>query len=208
MTHRLVVIGADAAGMSAAHQALRTARRLGRELSVTVLESSGHTSYSACGIPYWLAGVVGSGDDLVARTASQHREGGIDLRLHTRAESVDTATRTVRLQDGQTVGYDDLMIATGATAIRPEWAADSPDIGAVKTLDDGAAWLDRFAAARPGARVMVVGGSYIGVEVAEAALFLAQGWLAGGQTLFVDSGQHLLDQPRDVIYLARAMEQA
>lgn len=170
MTHRLVVIGADAAGMSAAHQALRTARRLGRELSVTVLESSGHTSYSACGIPYWLGGAVGSGDDLVARTASQHREGGIDLRLHTRAESVDTATRTVRLADGQTLGYDDLMIATGATAIRPEWAADSPDIGAVKTLDDGAAWLDRFAAARPGARVMVVGGSYIGVEVAEAAL--------------------------------------
>ncbi len=41
------------------------------------------------------------------------------------------------------------------------------------------------------------------VEVADAALFLAQGWLASGQTLFVDSGQHLLDQPRDVIYLAR-----
>lgn len=40
-------------------------------------------------------------------------------------------------------------------------------------------------------------------EIAEAALFLAQGWLASGQTLFVDSGQHLLDQPRDVIYLAR-----
>lgn len=40
-------------------------------------------------------------------------------------------------------------------------------------------------------------------EIADAALFLAQGWLASGQTLFVDSGQHLLDQPRDVIYLAR-----
>lgn len=40
-------------------------------------------------------------------------------------------------------------------------------------------------------------------EVADAALFLAQGWLASGRTLFVDSGQHLLDQPRDVIYLAR-----
>lgn len=42
-------------------------------------------------------------------------------------------------------------------------------------------------------------------EVADAALFLAEGWLASGQTLFVDSGQHLLDQPRDVIYLGRAM---
>lgn len=42
-------------------------------------------------------------------------------------------------------------------------------------------------------------------EIADAASFLAQGWLASGQTLFVDSGQHLLDQPRDVIYLAREM---
>jgi enoyl-[acyl-carrier-protein] reductase (NADH) len=41
------------------------------------------------------------------------------------------------------------------------------------------------------------------IEIANAALFLAQGWLASGQTLFVDSGQHLLDQHRDVIYLAR-----
>ena len=40
-------------------------------------------------------------------------------------------------------------------------------------------------------------------EVADAALFLSHGWLASGQTLFIDSGQHLLDQPRDVIYLAR-----
>lgn len=45
-------------------------------------------------------------------------------------------------------------------------------------------------------------------EVADAALFLARGWLASGQTLFVDSGQHLLDQPRDVIYLAREIAAA
>ena len=53
---RVVVVGADAAGMGAAHQALRTAARRGEALSVTALEASGHTSYSACGIPYWMAG--------------------------------------------------------------------------------------------------------------------------------------------------------
>ena len=41
-------------------------------------------------------------------------------------------------------------------------------------------------------------------ELAEAALFLSAGWLASGETLFIDSGQHLLSQPRDVLYLARA----
>lgn len=45
-------------------------------------------------------------------------------------------------------------------------------------------------------------------EIAGAALFLSEGWLASGQTLYVDSGQHLLDQPRDVIYLARERAQA
>src|SRR5437588_69708 len=54
---RVVVIGADAAGMSAAHQALRTARARGGELEVVVLDRGLHTSYSACGLPYWIAGV-------------------------------------------------------------------------------------------------------------------------------------------------------
>ena len=86
---RVVVVGADAAGMSAAHQALRTARRTGRELAVTVLDRGSHTSYSACGIPYWMAGDVGSGDDLVARTADEHRKAGIDLRMRTEVERID-----------------------------------------------------------------------------------------------------------------------
>ena len=67
---RVVVGGADAAGMSAAHQALRTAKRTGRELAITVLDRGSHTSYSACGIPYLMAGDVRSEEDLVARTAA------------------------------------------------------------------------------------------------------------------------------------------
>ena len=172
---RVLVVGADAAGMSAAHQALRTARRTGRELAITVLERSTHTSYSACGIPYWMAGDVDSGDDLVARTAERHREAGIDLRLGTEAVAADLAARTVTTADGDVLEYDELVVATGAPAIVPDWAL-RPDgtpydtVGPVKTLDDGAAWLDRFDAAGDGAHVVVVGAGYIGVEVAEAAL--------------------------------------
>ena len=172
---RVVVVGADAAGMSAAHQALRTARRTGRELAITVLDRGTHTSYSACGIPYWMAGDVGSGDDLVARTADEHRAAGIDLRTGVEVVAADLAARTVTTDSGELLAYDELVVATGSPAVVPDWAL-RPDgttydgVGTVKTLDDGAAWLDRFAAAGDGAHVVVVGAGYIGVEVAEAAL--------------------------------------
>ena len=172
---RIVVVGADAAGMSAAHQALRTARRTGRELAVTVLDRGSHTSYSACGIPYWMAGDVDSGDDLVARTAEAHREAGIDLRLGVEVVGADLDARTVTTADGEQIDYDELVVATGAPAVVPDWAL-RPDgtayagVGPVKTLDDGAAWLKRFAEAGDGAHVVVVGAGYVGVEVAEAAL--------------------------------------
>ncbi|WP_107771941.1 FAD-dependent oxidoreductase [Nocardioides sediminis] len=172
---RVVVVGADAAGMSAAHQALRTARRTGRELAITVLDRGRHTSYSACGIPYWMAGDVDGGDDLVARTAAQHREAGIDLRLGTEVVAADLEGRTVTTAGGESLPYDELVVATGAPAIVPDWAlrpdgTPHPMVGPVKTLDDGAAWLQRLEEAGDGAHVVVVGAGYIGVEVTEAAL--------------------------------------
>lgn len=172
---RVLVVGADAAGMSAAHQALRAAAEVGRELEVTVLDKGHHTSYSACGIPYWMAGDVDSGDDLVARTAEQHRSSGIDLRLGVEVVSSDLAARTVTTRSGEEIGYDELVVATGAPAVLPDWAR-GPDgatyagVGAVKTLDDGAMWRERFETAAPGDRVVVVGAGYVGIEVAEAAL--------------------------------------
>jgi NADPH-dependent 2,4-dienoyl-CoA reductase/sulfur reductase-like enzyme len=172
---RVVVVGADAAGMSAAHQALRTAARRGETLAITALEAGSHTSYSACGIPYWMAGDVDSGDDLVARTPEQHRDAGIDLRLGTEVVAADLAARTVTTAAGEVLEYDDLVVATGAPAVVPDWAL-RPDgtsydgVGVVKTLDDGAAWVRSFTRVGPGAHVVVVGAGYVGVEVAEAAL--------------------------------------
>lgn len=172
---KVLVVGADAAGMSAAHQALRTARRTGRELAITVLDKGTHTSYSACGIPYLMAGDVDSADDLVARSADAHRESGIDLRMSTEVVAADLAARTVTTSDGEVVEWDELVIATGAPAVVPDWAL-RPDgtpydgVGAVKTLDDAAEWISRFEGAPAGAHVVVVGAGYVGVEVAEAAL--------------------------------------
>ncbi|WP_114422351.1 FAD-dependent oxidoreductase [Nocardioides houyundeii] len=175
MTERIVIIGADAAGMSAAHQALRTAEKNGRDLQVTVLDKGRYTSYSACGIPYWMAGDVPSGDALVGRTPAEHREAGIDLRLESEVTAVDLAGRQVKLADGQTVEYDQLVVATGAPAAIPPWAHAEDGtpydrVGPVKTLEDGEAWLGRFARAGEGAHLVIVGGNYIGVEMAEIAL--------------------------------------
>jgi NADPH-dependent 2,4-dienoyl-CoA reductase/sulfur reductase-like enzyme len=172
---RIVIVGADAAGMSAAHQALRTAAAHGRELAITVLDKGRHTSYSACGIPYWMAGDVDSGDDLVARTADQHRAAGIDLRMETPVTAVDLAGRVVTTATGETLEFDQLVVASGASPIVPAWALRDDgtpydQVGAVHTLDDGAEWLERFEAAEPGAHVVIVGGGYVGIEVAETAL--------------------------------------
>ena len=172
---RVVVVGADAAGMSAAHQVLRTGKVLGNAFEVTVLDAGTHTSYSACGIPYLMAGDVRSSADLVARTAEQHREAGIDLRLGVEVVSSDLSAKTVTTAAGETLEWDELVVATGAPAVVPDWTL-RPDgttydgVGVVKTLDDGARWLERFAAAGDGAHVVVVGAGYVGVEVAEAAL--------------------------------------
>ena len=177
---RVLVVGADAAGMSAAHQALRTAQRRGGSLQVTVVDRGEHTSYSACGIPYWMAGDVESGDELVARTVDEHREAGIDMRLGTEAVACDVTARTVTVRprgggSEETLEYDELVVATGAPAIMPAWAL-RPDgtsydnVGPVKTLNDGASWERRLEDAGDGAHVVVVGAGYVGVEVAEAAL--------------------------------------
>lgn len=178
---RVLVLGADAAGMSAAHQALRTAKQAGKDVEVVALEKTQHTSYSACGIPYWVSGEVDSSDELIARDPERHRAMGVDLITGALATGIDTAAGSVTYQQEgveKKVGYDQLVIATGASPIIPDWArrADGRLVGGVapcKTLLDGEQWVQLLVAAAAGAgatpRVVVAGGGYIGVEMAEAA---------------------------------------
>jgi NADPH-dependent 2,4-dienoyl-CoA reductase/sulfur reductase-like enzyme len=169
MSERVVVVGADAAGMSAASQAKRLK---GDDLEVIAVERGHHTSYSACGIPYWVGGVVDDVDRLVSRTAEQHRANGIDLRLRCEAMALDIDRREVEVRDhegGSTyrLGFDHLVIATGARPRRPDVPGDDADgIHGVQTLDDGQRLLDDLG--REPRRAVVVGGGYIGIEMAEA----------------------------------------
>src|SRR5919206_2507003 len=95
MGHRLVVVGGDAAGMSAASQAKK--RR--PDLEVVAFERGRATSYSACGIPYWIGGAVESEAALVARTPDEHRANGIDVRIRTEVTAIDLDRRRVAWAD-------------------------------------------------------------------------------------------------------------
>ncbi|RCH65164.1 flavoprotein oxidoreductase [Streptomyces sp. SDr-06] len=168
---RLVVIGGDAAGMSAASQARRL--KGPDELEIVAFERSDFTSYSACGIPYWVGGDVPAHEDLIARTPEEHRARGIDLRMRTEVTELDLAGRRVGARDlasgaEEWTSYDKLVLATGARPVRLALAGiDAPGVHGVHTIDDGRALLDSLEAAG-GRRAVVVGGGYIGVEMAEA----------------------------------------
>jgi NADPH-dependent 2,4-dienoyl-CoA reductase/sulfur reductase-like enzyme len=173
---RLIVIGGDAAGMSAASQARRG--RGPDELEIVVFERGNDTSYSACGIPYWIGEVVDERADLVVRTPREFRDRhAIDARVGHEVVAVDTAAGSVRVRDLATgaetdEGYDQLLFATGATPARPALPGMAgPGVFGVQTLDDGQAIIDHLDALGEGGRgrrAVVVGAGYIGLEIAEA----------------------------------------
>ncbi|WP_199487670.1 FAD-dependent oxidoreductase [Actinomadura spongiicola] len=168
---RLLVIGGDAAGMSAASQARR--RRGPDDLEILVVERGHHVSYSACGIPYHVGGVVDDADSLIARTPAEFRDRDIEVRLRAEAVEIDVSGGRVRvrdLEDGteRWEPYDDLMVATGAVPARPRLpGADAEGVHGVQVLDDGIT-LRRIIDREAPRRAVVVGGGYIGLEMAEA----------------------------------------
>ncbi len=170
MAERLVIVGGDAGAMGAATQA----RRLRPDLEIVALEKGRWSSYSACGIPYVVGGVVADLEDLVVRTPAQFKDRS-DIEVRTRHEvmGIDLTGREVEVRDldGERtyrIGFDILHIGTGAKPIRPSLPGiDSHLVHGVQTLEDGADLLEH---ARTGDvdRVVVVGAGYIGLEMAEA----------------------------------------
>jgi NADPH-dependent 2,4-dienoyl-CoA reductase/sulfur reductase-like enzyme len=171
MVERLVVIGGDAAGMSAASQARK--RRDQDDLSIVAFERGRATSYSACGIPYWIAGTVGSEAELISRTPDKHRANGIDVRIRHEVTAIDLDARTVAVRDLEegrdlTEPFDSLVYATGSVPMRPPVEGiDADGVYGVQVLDDGVALIRELESGSV-RRVVVVGGGYIGLEIAEA----------------------------------------
>ncbi len=171
MAERLVVVGADAAGMSAASQARR--RRGRDDLQIVAFDRGNYTSYSACGIPYFVGDVVPTADQLIARDPQTFaRDFDIDARVRHQVEEIDLARRAVLVCDLDAGGthwepFDQLLVATGATPVRPDLpGSDAKGIFGVQILDDGVAV--RRAVDDGAKRAVVVGAGYIGIEMAEA----------------------------------------
>ncbi len=202
MTERLVVIGGDAAGMSAASQARR--RRSSEDLQIIALERSSYVSYSACGEPYYVAGYVDPLQRLVVRTPQQFQARDIEVRIRHEATEIDLDKRRVTARDieeGNTyqLDFDQLMMATGASAIRPPIdGIHLRGVSELRTLDD-AARLRRRADAQKGS-VVVIGGGYIGLETAEA--FHHRGF----PVVVLTSGPAVLDRTLDPDLGRKAVE--
>lgn len=169
-----LIIGGDAAGMSAASRA----RRNQPDMKITVLEQTLDVSYSACGMPYNIADPARQIDDLVVRRASVFREKqNINLLTGHRADFIDRSNKMVCGQsaDGKMFQYpyDKLLIATGASPIRPDLPGiDLPGVMTLKNLEDGR-MIKQYMKEQSVSRVVIIGMGYIGMEMAEA--FSARG---------------------------------
>ncbi len=167
MSEKLVIIGGTAAGLSAASKA----KRLDPSLEITVFEKSGYISYGSCGLPYFVGGMIESPDDLVSLHVDEMREKrGIPVLIHHEVTHLDSVKKTVtarNLDDGSEAvyPYDKLVIATGASPIRPNIPGiDASGVYFLRNVEDG---IRLKTASVPGSTCCIVGGGFIGLEVAE-----------------------------------------
>ena len=187
---RFVIVGGDAAGMSAASKA----KRDDPDLEVVVFERGEWVSYGACGLPYYIKGEIQSLEDLVSVTPEEFREArDIDLRTGHEVTAIDPEDRTVTARDGTTdervtQPYDHLLIATGAAPVTPDIeGVERSGVFTLGSMTDGRDLRDYVTRARrdeelqqpdrgPACQFLetcvgpvgIVGGGYIGVEMAEA----------------------------------------
>src|ERR687894_70497 len=165
---RLVILGGVAAGTKAASRA----RRLDPDIEITVYQEEPEPSISECGLPYLLSGVVEERDDLVARTPEKFAEKGIEVLVRHRVERIASAGKNLsvlNLNTGEDLedAYDRLVIATGARAVLPPIpGAELEGVFKLRFLTDTDE-IGRYIEEQSPSKATIVGGGYIGLEVAE-----------------------------------------
>ena len=166
---KFVVIGGDAAGMSAASRA----KRNNPDMDVLVLEKTEDVSYSACGMPYNIADRDRAVEDLVVREAQVFRDKqGINLLTSHEVMAIDRDKKVVTGRTGEVTDfsfpYDKLLIATGGSPIYPDLpGVDLPGVFALKGLND-ARKIKAFLEKKKNTKTVIIGMGYIGFEMCEA----------------------------------------
>ena len=163
---RVIIIGGVAGGMSAATRL----RRLDESAEIIVLEKSGHVSYANCGLPYYVGGVIENEKDLLLQTpASLHARFRLDVRVSTEVLAINPGKKVVAIKNlttGETseLDYDKLILSPGASPVVPPIPGIERGM-TLRTVED----VEKIAASvgtKP-ASAVVIGGGFIGVEIAE-----------------------------------------
>jgi len=165
---QILIVGGSDAGMSAA---LRI-RELDAGAEVTVIVADAYPGYSICGLPFFLSGEVADWRALAHHTTEELERKGIRLLLDHRAEEIDPQRKVIRLTAAgglvREVPYERLLIATGAESARPPIdGLDQAGVFFLRWMADGFA-MRRFIEQENPRRVVIIGGGYIGLEMADA----------------------------------------
>lgn len=169
MTEKVVIIGGVAGGASCAARL----RRLNEEMEIVLLERGDHISYANCGLPYRTGGVIQSKETLLLQTPQMMKDRfNVDVRIHNEVTAIDRPAKTLTIkntvsQEIVTESYDTLVIATGSSPVRPPISGiDSDKIMTLWTVNDTDRILNRIQE-NHAKRAAVIGGGFIGLEMAE-----------------------------------------
>ncbi|NWG03453.1 MAG: FAD-dependent oxidoreductase [Syntrophaceae bacterium] len=175
MKKRLLVVGGVAAGPKAAAKA----RRCDPEMEIAIYQEEDEISYAGCGLPYYISGVIQEREDLISRTPGKFALEGIKILKNRRIEKIDISDHVIigkRIGSGETFTdrFDQLVIATGAYPIRPK--IEGIHLGNVfylRSILDADAIYERIQSGGI-QNVTIVGGGYIGLEMAESLIHLGK----------------------------------
>lgn len=169
MGKKLIIVGGVAAGATAAARA----RRLDEDAEIMIFERGPYVSFANCGLPYFLSGDIPKRSQLLLQTPegfySRYR---VNVETNTEVVAIDRAAKTVtvRGEEGErTVAYDSLILAQGGTPVKPPIPGiERPEVHTLWTVPDMDGLQKALKGLQPGAPVAVIGGGFVGLEVAEA----------------------------------------
>ncbi|WP_459610885.1 FAD-dependent oxidoreductase [Corynebacterium urogenitale] len=184
---RVVIVGGVAGGMSTATRL----RRRDEHVEIVVLEKSGHVSFANCGLPYYIGGVIENRSELLLQTPEAlWGRFRIDVRIHTQAMSIDAQAREVSIHNLRTgeedsIAYDELVLSPGASPLIPPIPGIERAFP-LRTIEDTDAMRAAVESAQDGDHAVVIGGGFIGVEMAENLMH------AGLKVTLVERNPHIM----------------
>lgn len=170
---KIIIIGAQAAGASAAAKA----KRINPEATIRIYEKSDIVSFGACGLPYFIGDHFSDANEMISRTPQQFEKDGIDIKILHEVVAIDTLSKKLKIKDlinGHCFEdtYDKLLLAVGASPIIPPFSNDKlKNIFTLRDLYDGQAIKKTLNDAQVN-NIIVVGAGYIGLELVESLVAL------------------------------------